>query len=78
MQQLIEQAGGTLEGVHFAFGETEAYTLADVPDPATATALSPVVNAAGLLQLRTTMLLRPEEIDAAARQSIDYRPPGVS
>ena len=67
IQQLAEGAGGKVEAFYFAFGETDAYVIADVPDPATAAAISLAVNAAGAVQLRTTVLLTPEEIDAAAR-----------
>ena len=34
------------------------------------------VNAAGGATVRTTVLLTPDEVDAAAKQSVDYRPPG--
>jgi len=26
--------------------------------------------------VKTTVMLTPEEVDAAAKQSVDYRPPG--
>ena len=78
VQQLIEQVGGKLEVLYFAFGEADSYAVIDVPEPATAAALSLAINAAGAVQVRTTVLLTPEEIDAAARQSIDYRPPGAA
>ena len=34
------------------------------------------VNAAGGATVRTVVLLTPEEVDAAAKRSVDYRPPG--
>jgi hypothetical protein len=35
------------------------------------------VNAAGAARLHTTVLLTPEEIDAATARSVDYRLPGA-
>jgi hypothetical protein len=34
------------------------------------------VNAGGGASVRTVVLLTPEEVDAAAKRSVDYRPPG--
>lgn len=76
VQRLVEQAGGKLECFYFAFGEADAYLIAELPDPATAAAVSLAVNALGAVHLRTVPLLTPEEIDAATKKSIDYRPPG--
>ena len=39
-------------------------------------AFSLVTNAAGTAKAKTTVLLTPEDIDAACRMSVDYRPPG--
>ncbi len=77
IQQLMEQAGARLEAFYFAFGEADAYVIADVPDAATAAALSLAINAVGVVQVRTTVLLTPEEIDTATQRSLDYRPPGA-
>jgi hypothetical protein len=35
------------------------------------------VNAAGAVRLDTTLLLTPEEFDAASKKSVGYRPPGA-
>jgi hypothetical protein len=43
-----------------------------------ATAISWTVNATGAVSVKTTVLITPEEVDAAARLSVDYRPPGSS
>ena len=34
------------------------------------------MNASGAVNLRTVVLLTPEEIDAAAQQTVGYTPPG--
>jgi hypothetical protein len=40
-------------------------------------ALGLAVNADGRTRLKTVVLLTPEEIDQAAKMSVDYRPPGA-
>jgi uncharacterized protein with GYD domain len=76
VQRLVDQVGGKLESFYFAFGEADAYTIAELPDATTAAAVSLAVNAVGLAQLRTVPLLTPEEMDVATKKAIDYRPPG--
>ncbi|HXG23623.1 MAG TPA: GYD domain-containing protein [Chthonomonadales bacterium] len=77
VQQLLEGLGGRLEAFYYAFGESDLYVIAELPDAATAAAVSMTVNATGAAQLRTTVLLTPEEIDAATQKSVGYRPPGA-
>ncbi len=72
----IESVGGSLESFHFGFGDHDAYVIADVPDNESAAALAISVNAAGGAVVRTTVLLTPEEVDAAAQRSVGYRAPG--
>jgi uncharacterized protein with GYD domain len=69
--------GGSLESFYFAFGESDVYTIVDLPDNEAATAIALTVNASGAVAVRTTVLLTPEEVDAAAGRSVDYRPPGA-
>jgi uncharacterized protein with GYD domain len=77
VKQSVEGLGGSLEAFYFAFGDADAYVIADVPDSVTAAAISLAVNSAGGAQLTTVPLLTPEEIDEAAQKSVDYRPPGA-
>jgi uncharacterized protein with GYD domain len=74
---LAESAGGQLESFYFAFGERDVYTVVDLPDNESATAVALTVNASGAVKVRTTVLVTPEEVDAAAKRSVDYRPPGA-
>lgn len=73
---MAEGLGGRLESFYFAFGETDAYVILDLPDNQTAAAASIAVNTAGGATSEVVVLLAPEEIDAAAKLSVDYRPPG--
>ena len=74
---VAESVGGTLESFHFAFGERDAYVIADLPDNESAAAVALTVNASGAVAVKTVVLLTPEEVDAAAQRSVDYRPPGA-
>jgi hypothetical protein len=38
--------------------------------------LSIAVGAAGTINITTTVLIDPEEIDAATEKTVNYRPPG--
>jgi uncharacterized protein with GYD domain len=72
----ISGVGGTLEALYFAFGETDVYLIAEFPDNAAAAAVALTVSASGAVNVRTVVLLEPQEIDAAVGRSVDYRPPG--
>ncbi len=76
VEKLFGSLGGKVEAFYYAFGDTDLFVIADVPDNVTAAALSLTVNAAGAATCRVTVLLTPEEIDAAAKKSPSYRPPG--
>jgi uncharacterized protein with GYD domain len=76
VSQLVESVGGKMESFYFAFGDADVYVVADLPDNESATALALTVNAAGGAAVKTVVLLTPEEVDAAAQRSVDYRPPG--
>jgi uncharacterized protein with GYD domain len=73
---VAESLGGRLESFYFAFGDHDVYTVLDLPDNESAAAIALAVNAAGGASVRTVVLLTPEEVDAAAKRSVDYRPPG--
>jgi len=72
----VEGLGGTLDSFHFAFGETDAYVIVDLPDNESATALALSVNASGGATVTTVPLLTTEEVDAASRRSVGYRAAG--
>lgn len=73
---VAESVGGSLESFYFAFGDRDAYVIVDLPDNESATAVALTVNAAGGATVKTVVLLTPEEVDDAAKRSVDYRPPG--
>jgi len=69
--------GGTLDGFYFAFGATDVFVIADLPDNVTAAAIGLAVAASGAVTTSTVVLLTPEEIDAATKKSVGYRAPGA-
>jgi uncharacterized protein with GYD domain len=76
IESLVTGAGGTVEAFYFSFGDDDVVVIADLPDEETATAIALTVNSGGLVSIKTTVLLTPDEVDAAAKKSVDYRPPG--
>jgi len=76
VEKLFGSVGGKVEAFYYAFGDTDLFIIADVPDNVTAAALSLTVNAAGTATAKVTVLLTAEEIDAAAKMTATYRPPG--
>ena len=77
LKQTIEGAGGALESLYYAFGARDLYITADLPDDATATAISLAVGAAGALDVDVIVLLTPETVDEAVKKDIPYRAPGA-
>jgi uncharacterized protein with GYD domain len=77
VQQMVEKAGGKLHAFYFAFGDPDVCGIAEFPDHATAVGLSLAVNASGAVSFRTSVLITPEEMDAAVKKAIAYSPPGA-
>jgi uncharacterized protein with GYD domain len=76
VEKLIKSGGGKLETFYYAFGETDLYVIADMPDNASMAAVALMVAASGVINLKTTVLMTPEELDNAAKKTPIYRPPG--
>ena len=76
IKKLIGSVGGKVEAFYYAFGDTDVFVIVDLPDNVTAAALSMIVNAAGAVSLKVTVLLTAEEIDEATQKTVNYRPPG--
>ena len=76
-EKLIASLGGTLETYYFAFGSDDFVLIADLPGNAAAAAGALTAGASGAINVRTIVLLTPEEIDEATRLSPSYRPPGA-
>src|SRR2546422_573993 len=77
VDELMASVGGKAESFYFAFGDTDAFVIVDVPDNITAAAVALTVGASGLVNLKTTVLITPEEFDPATKKSPAY-PAAVS
>ena len=70
--------GGSLESCYFAFGDDDLYAIVDAPSHEAMAAIAGTVTSTGALSsYQTIVLLTADEIDAAAKQTIDYTPPGA-
>jgi uncharacterized protein with GYD domain len=74
--EMVSGLGGKVESFYFAFGGSDVYVTVDMPDNESVAAVALAVNAAGAVAIKTVVLLTPEEVDAAAQRSVEYRPPG--
>jgi uncharacterized protein with GYD domain len=77
IKRLAEGRGGKVDAFYFAFGEDDVYLIADLPNHTEASAISLAVGASGAARVKTVVLLTPEEIDAATKIDVGYRPPGA-
>jgi uncharacterized protein with GYD domain len=76
VEKLFKSLGASLEAYHYAFGDTDLYIIADFPNHAAVTACVLTVTATGTVTVKTTVLLTPEEVDAAAKLKPTYSAPG--
>ena len=73
---MLASVGGRLDAFYFAFGDTDLYVIAELPDHSAAAALALTVAQSGKASTKTIVLLPPEEMDAASKKTVAYRPPG--
>ncbi|MFN2544091.1 MAG: GYD domain-containing protein [Actinomycetota bacterium] len=76
-RQVVESVGGTMDSFYFAWGDTDAYLVANMPDAESAAAAAMTVSASGAAMCSTTVLIEPEEMDRAVQKHAEYRPPGT-
>ena len=75
-EQAIKSVGGKLESFYFAFGDADVFAIADMPDQASATAVSLAIGASGGAHCKTIVLMTPEEVDQASKKPMTYKAPG--
>ena len=76
VEKLVGSMGGSVESMYYAFGETDLYIIADMPDNASVAAVALIVGASGAVTLTTTVLMTPAEVDDAVKKTPNYSPPG--
>jgi uncharacterized protein with GYD domain len=77
VERACASVGGHLDAFYFAFGDSDVVAIFDLPDNVTAAGVALLVGASGKVDIQTTVLLTPEDVDAAVKIVGDYRPPGV-
>ncbi|MFE3455866.1 GYD domain-containing protein [Nonomuraea sp. NPDC059194] len=77
VEQVVRSCGGTVESMYFAYGEDDLYCIVDLPDSMSMAAIAMTVRASGALVSKTSVLVTVEEVDQAAKKSVDFRPPGT-
>ena len=71
-----ESVGGKLDAFYFALGSDDFYVTIDFPDNASAAAVAVAAGQSGAVTSRMIALLTPEEMDAALKKPVQFRPPG--
>ncbi len=75
-EKLFQSLGATIEAYYYAFGDTDLYIIGEFPNHAAVTACALTVAATGTISVKTTVLLTPEDVDAAAKLKATYSAPG--
>jgi uncharacterized protein with GYD domain len=68
--------GGRLETFDFAFGGDDVYAVVEMPDDESMAAFALTIRGTGAVDLRTVVLLTPEQLDRASQLRPDYVAPG--
>jgi len=74
--KMTEGLSGKLEAFYYAFGDVDAYVIADAPDNVSVAAVALAVAQGGGATVKTVVLLTPEDMDKAGKKPVTYRPPG--
>ena len=75
-EKLFQSLGATIDAYYYAFGDTDLYINGEFPNHAAVTACALTVAATGTISVTTTVLLTPEDVDAAAKLQPTYSAPG--
>lgn len=78
VDDLFRSMGGTVEAFYYAFGDKDVFIIGELPDNASAAALTLRVNASGAAMCKTTVLMTAQEVDEAVQKTAIYRPPGYA
>src|SRR5215468_9807330 len=71
----LDELGGKLESIYFAFGDVDCFAIVDLPDNVIAAAHACFVNESGLVATKAIVLLTPEEMDKASKKKVHFRGP---
>ena len=74
--KMVSDAGGAIDCFYYAWGETDAYLVVEMPSDEAMLGIALSVNKSGATTITTTPLMTPEQVDAAASSAPGYTPPG--
>jgi uncharacterized protein with GYD domain len=77
VQKTLEGLGGKIESFYFTFGADDVVVICDIPDAISGLALSLAVNASGAVKISTSPLFSVDDVDAASKKAVSYRPAGA-
>lgn len=77
VESAVKKLGGKLEAFYYAFGETDVFSIVELPDASAATSLALTVAKSGSVRIKTTVLITPDEVDKAVKKTVTYRAPGA-
>jgi uncharacterized protein with GYD domain len=77
IEKALQDVGGTLDAIYWAFGSDDLIMICDLPDTASGLAFAMAGGSSGSLKLTTTPLLSVEDVDAACKKAVTYRPAGA-
>ncbi|HEY6058236.1 MAG TPA: GYD domain-containing protein [Candidatus Limnocylindrales bacterium] len=76
-RSVVDGLGGRTESAYWAYGDVDIFIVVDLPDSASATALSLALARTGSFRVTTTVLLSAAEMDAGVKKMPAYRAPGT-
>lgn len=76
VSHMLEAVGGHLDSFHYAFGDTDVFAIADLPDDEAAAGVAIAINSSGAVSIHTTKLLTAEQVDEALGRTVAYQAPG--
>ena len=77
VQKAVEGLGGKLESFYYTLGGGDVIGVCDMPDTVSGLAFSLAVNASSAVRISTTPILSVEDVDAACKKTVSYRPAGA-
>ncbi|MDR2985131.1 MAG: GYD domain-containing protein [Nocardiopsaceae bacterium] len=69
-EELVAEAGGSIESFYYAFGSDDAFIVCDFPDNVAAAATAIAAGASGVVVSRMVPLLTAEEVDQAVSKNL--------
>ena len=72
----LTDLGGKMESFYYAFGDVDAFAIAELPDHESAAAFALAATQSGAVTVKTTVLMTAKEMDKAVKKVVAYKAPG--